>query len=147
MITCSNADTEAMSPGLRLTQLLSPLSPDTHWSPLTAGLHKTLVGGNKSSWKWVVLTRGTVKDIGSMVVSVNLQLSGLAICFTSEFACNILQDCEFSDPSITVRYYKVLVRMNDHDNYLNALANSISRTFIALLFLRNPNAWLPLLDL
>ena len=30
--------------------------------------HKTLVGGNKSSWKYAVLTLGTVNEIGSIVL-------------------------------------------------------------------------------
>lgn len=47
--------------------------PWNHSSALTAGSHVTLVGGNRSSWKKAVLTRGTVKLIGSIVVFVNLQ--------------------------------------------------------------------------
>ena len=35
------------------------------------GSHKTLVGGNRSSWKYAVFTLGTVNEIGSIVLFVS----------------------------------------------------------------------------
>ena len=49
------------------------LLPDNHSSLIMVGSHKILVGGNKSSWKYAVLILGTVKDIGSIVLSVSLK--------------------------------------------------------------------------
>ena len=47
--------------------------PDNHSPLIMVGSHKILVGGNKSSWKYAVLTLGTVKETGSIVLSVSLK--------------------------------------------------------------------------
>ena len=52
------------------------------------GFHKTLVGGNKSSWKCDDFTLGTVKDIGSIVVSVNLQFQMLMLLSVLLMTCH-----------------------------------------------------------
>lgn len=46
--------------------------PFNHSPAVKVGSHRTLVGGNRSSWKYAALTRGTVKEIGSIVVLVSL---------------------------------------------------------------------------
>ena len=49
------------------------LLPDNHSLPLKVDSHKTLVGGNTSSWKNAVFTLGTVNEIGSIVVLLSLK--------------------------------------------------------------------------
>ena len=66
------ADRAGISSGWRLTQRALLSSPASHSAPVRAGCQRTRVGGNKSSWKWEVFTRGTLNETGSMLVGVSL---------------------------------------------------------------------------